>query len=198
MAALLAELILSNEENPPVIDEIINRKAEAVKPLIDILRDEDYYDSLFPGFGLIPNIATEILGKIGDKRAIIALFEEINRGDFFDDEIIFKAFKGIGEPAEEFLLKVLHAKPFTIDNEKAAQALHVFNDEKVAKSCFELLKSLDFKKDSIFAGYLIYNCEPLLGTPEENAFRSLAESDKYPKNLKPDFNSILQSWHKKG
>lgn len=192
--ALLAELILSEEETPQKeIDAIVTLKGDAVKPLVALIKDETSYDPLFPGFGLIPTLATEILGLIGDKRAIIALFEEINQGDFFDDEVVFNALKRIGLPSQQFLLKVLHAQPITIDNEKAAQALHVFDDPTVASACLDMLKAIDLKKHEIFASYLILNCESL-NEKEQIEFKSL--EDKIPKNLKSDFSAIIQGWQK--
>lgn len=192
--ALLAELILSEEEPPQKeIDAIVALKGEAVKPLIDVIKDETYYDPLSPGYGLIPGLVTQILGLIGDKRAIIALFEEINQGDFFDDEIIFKALKQIGTPSKQFLLKVLHAKPITADNEKAAQALHIFEDPEVSVACLNMLKSIDLKKNEIFASYLILNCENL-NEKDQIEFKKLENS--IPKNLKTDFSFIIQGWQK--
>lgn len=192
--ALLAELILSDEEIPQKeIEAIVALKGEAVKPLVEIIKDESYTDPIFPGFGYLPSLATEILGLIGDKRAIIALFEEINQGDFFDDEVVFKALKRIGTSSEEFLLKVLHAQPITADNEKAAQALHIFEDSAVSTACLNMLKTIDLKKNEIFASYLILNCENL-NALEQLEFKKL--EDKMPKNLKPDFSAIIQGWQK--
>lgn len=193
--ALLAELILSDEEKPEkTVEAIVALKGEALKPLVELIRDETSYDPLFPGFGLMPALANEILGLIGDKRAIITLFEEINQGDFFDDEVIFSALKQIGEPSLEFLLKVLHAQPITIDNERAAQALHVFANQRAASGSLEMLKTIDMKKHDIFAGYLILNCENL-SEEEQIEFKKL--EDKIPKNLKFDFAAIIQGWQKK-
>ncbi len=192
--ALLAELILSDEETPQKeIDAIIALKSDAVKPLVEIIKDETYTDPVYPGFGLIPSLATEILGLIGDKRAIIALFEEINQGDFFDDEVVFNSLKRIGSPSQQFLLKVLHAQPITADNEKAAQALHVFDDPAVSTACLNMLKTFDWKKNEIFASYLILNCENL-NELERIEFKKL--EDKIPKNLKTDFLAIIQGWQK--
>lgn len=197
-SALIADLILSEEEHPSLIIEALAKmKGDAVKPLIEVIRTENYYDPLFPGYGKAPQIATEILGIIGDKRAIIALFEEINQGDFFNDEIVLKALHAIGRPAEDFLLKVLKGKPYTIDNEKAAQALHLFKDQKVASICFEMLKTLDLKTNELLASYLVLNCEDLENTPFKNEFIELSKSDKIPKTLKADFQTIIQSWQKK-
>lgn len=192
--ALIADLILTDEEPPKKeIEAILALKGEAVKPLIDIIKDETYADPIYPGFGLIPSIATEILGLIGDKKAIIALFEEINEGDFFDDEVVFNALKRIGAPSRQFLLKVLHAKPITTDNEKAAQALHAFNEPEVSSASLNILKTLDLKKHEIFASYLILNCENL-NSSEQIEFKKL--EDKIPKNLKADFHAIIQGWQK--
>ena len=71
--------------------------------LIDLLRNEDFYDPLFPGYGEAPVLAAKCLGLIGDKRAIISLFEAIGEGDFFNEDIILDALHVIGNPARDFL-----------------------------------------------------------------------------------------------
>lgn len=197
--ALIADLILSESDNPEEVKAaLLQLKGAAVKPLIEVIRTENYYDPLFPGYGKAPQLATEILGAIGDRRAIIALFEEINQSDFFNDEVVLKALYSIGKPAEDFLLGVLKGKPYNLDNEKAAQALHLFKTDKVASICFEVLKDLDLKTHELLASYLILNLEGLENTPYEKEFIELSKSDKISKTLKTDFQTIIRSWQKKG
>ncbi len=111
---LIADLILSEEIDPvEEMQAIVEEKAAIVPALIEVIKSEDYYDPLFPGYGLAPSLAAKCLGLIGDKRAIIALFESIGQGDFFDDDVALEALRNIGKPAKDFLLKVLHRKQIT-------------------------------------------------------------------------------------
>ena len=196
LSLLIANLILSEEENPEKeIAAIVAQKGAIVPLLIDLLKSEELYNPLFPGYGQAPHLAARALGLIGDKRAIIALFESIGRGDFFDDDIAFQALKLIGEPAKQFLLTVLHGKPITEDNERAAIALLAFKeDPHVAETAFQLLKELDLKKELSLATYLILTCEGLQGTPSQKEFTQFGQSPSLPKELKNDFNAILHLW----
>jgi hypothetical protein len=192
---LIANLILSEEENPEEeIAAIVKQRQAIVPTLIGLVKSEDMYNPLYPGYGQAPYLAARCLGLIGDGRALIALFESIGKGDFFDDDIALGALKSIGEPAKRFLLKVLHGKPINEDNERAAIALLAFKDPEVAKTCFELLKQLDLGKDAFLATYLILACEALKGTQQQKEFEEFAQRSDLPRELKNDFQSILKLW----
>ncbi len=194
---LIADLILSEEEEPQKeIDAIVAEKSAIVPALMDLIRSDNFYDPLFPGYGLAPALAAKCLGLIGDKRAIIALFESIGSGDFFDDEIAFDALKAIGKPAKEFLLKVITGKPINEDNHRAALALvHFKDDPEIAEAAWNLLKNYDFKKDDpIFASYLVYICEGLKGSSHAAEFKGLLENPNISKSLKLDIQTIIKSW----
>lgn len=195
-AILLANLILSEEENPEKeIEAIVAENKTIVEPLLKLVRSEDFYDPLFPGYGKAPLLAIRCLGKIGSPQAIIALFESIGKGDFFDDDVALKALREIGQPAKDFLLKVLRAKPINEDNERAAIALLTFkNDPEIAKVCLDLLLTLDLKKDHFLATYLILACEGLKGSLEEMKFISLLDKRSFPKDLKADIECVLKEW----
>lgn len=194
---LIADLILSEEEEPvKEIEAIVQEKAAVVPLLIDLLRSETFYDPLFPGYGKAPALAAACLGKIGDKRAIISLFESIGSGDFFDEDIALNALKAIGEPAKEFLLKVVHGKPINEDNEKAAIALIKFKDDpQVAKTSFEMLQDPAVLKDMALSTYLVLACEGL-SESERIAFKQLYESEKIPKSVKLDMKEVIKEWGK--
>lgn len=193
---LIAELILSeDEELPKAIEAVTAEKTTIVPALIELLRNEDFYDPLAPGYGLAPTVAAECLGKIGDKRAIISLFEAIGSGDFFNENIILDSLKAIGIPAKEFLLRVLHGKPLTIDNEKAAMALIIFKDDpQIASTCLNMLKELDLKKQLPLATYLILMCEGLSSKNEQNELLELVKRPETPKNIQQDIIAISHSW----
>lgn len=195
---LIADLILTeDEEAVNEIKAVIKEGGYIVRALIDLIRDEDFYDTLFPGFGLAPALAIKCLGRIGDKRAIIALFEAIGSGDFFDDDIILEALHSIGEPAKEFLLKVIQGKPLNEDNERAAIALIAFKgDAVVAERCFEMLQDPIFQKDPILATYLVLACEWLTDEKKRKQFRELIKNPKLPKLLINDMKAVLKAWDK--
>lgn len=193
---LVADLVLSEDEEPEAeIAAIVAEQAAIVPSLITLLRSEDLHDPLFPGYGLAPRLATECLKRIGDKRAIISLFETIGDSDFFNEDLALDALKAIGEPAKTFLLKPLHARPFTYDNERAAIALSRFKDDpEVAIACFTMLKQLDLKKDAVFANYLVLACEGLKGSPYQAEFIALAEASATPSALRQDIKAIAKMW----
>lgn len=198
ISKLLADLILSEEEHPESeINAILIEKKQALPALLDLVKNEQFYDPLFPGYGKAPFLAIRCLGLMADPKAIITLFESIGKGDFFDDEIALHALKEIGKPAKDFLLKVLKGKPINEDNERAAIALLAFkNDTEIAETCFEMLLNLDLKKDAFLATYLILGCSGLKNTKEEPHFRALLERENFPKDLKNDVKSVLEEWKK--
>lgn len=193
---LIADLILSEEEEPEKeLEAILQEKATIVPLLIDLIRSEDFYNPLFPGYGKAYKSAAKALGLIGDKRALIALFESIGRGDFFDDEILLRALQAIGEPAKAFLLRVLKSKPFNEDNEKAAIALLAFKeDADVTSACFNFLKELDLKQQMALATYLILICEGITDQTLRNEFEAFSKQAYIPKDLALDFKAILDEW----
>jgi len=193
---LIADLILSEEDEPAQeIAAIVAERGVIVPALIELLRAEDFYDPLFPGYGFAPDLAARCLGKIGDKRAIYSLFESLGEGDFFNDDIALHALKLIGEPAKQFLLKVLHTRPLNMDNERAAIALEEFKDDpEVATACFQMLKELDIKQNEILATYLILACEGLVDTPYKVEFEALAKNAALPKSIKQDMRLVADRW----
>lgn len=193
---LIADLILTEEFEPEAeMEALVKEKNVVVPSLIQILKSEDLYDPLFPGYGKAPALAAQVLGKIGDKRAIIALFEALGAGDFFDEETIYSALHAIGEPAKEFLLKVVQGKPFNEDNEKAAIALIQFkNYADVPETCLKLLKDPLVLKDIPLATYLILACEGLKEASLREEFKGLIQDEKFPKHFKQDIKAVCHVW----
>lgn len=192
---LIADLILadSEQEIQAAIEAVVAEKTAAVPALIELLRNEEFYNPLYPGYGLAPTLAAECLGKIGDKRAIISLFEAVGEGDFFDEDTLLDALYAIGAPAKEFLLRVLHGKPLTIDNEKAAIALIRFkNDPDVSEACLKMLLELDLKKEPALATYLVLACEglPISAKPR---LEELAKRETTPRDVVQDIKIVLKN-----
>lgn len=193
---LIADLILAEEEEAEgEIEAIAAQKDKIVPTLIDLLRMEELYDPLFPGYGQAPFLAVKCLGRIGDKRAIISLFEALGQGDFFADDQIINALKVIGDPARQFLLTVMTGRPLNEDNEKAAIALLAFKDEEgVADFCFELLQQPDIQKDPCLSTYLVLVCAGLRDLAKREAFQEMAKQPNLPKLLREDMKAMIHSW----
>lgn len=193
---LIADLILSEEEEPEAeIAAIVAEKDKIVPFLIDLLRNEEFYDPLFPGYGQAPFLAVKCLERIGDKRAIISLFEALGEGDFFSDDQILKALKAIGKPACDFLLHVINGRPLNEDNEKAAIALIAFkDDEGVADFCFNLLQRPDIQKDLCLTTYLVLVCAGLKDRVKRQAFKDMSEDDHLPSSLREDMKAVIYDW----
>lgn len=191
---LIADLILTEDEGAEKeIEAVAAEKGVMVPLLIELLRNESLYDPLFPGYGQAPVAAARALGEIGDKRGIISLFESIGQGDFFSDDYILDALKHIGEPAKEFLLRVVAGRPLNEDNEKAAIALIAFKDDaQVSKACLELLKQEDIRKDPCLSTYLILVCEGLRDQGLREEFKGL--ETLFTKQQKLDMNTVEKSW----
>lgn len=191
---LLADLILSEEEEPAQeIAAIVAEKSAIVPSLLKLLQSEDYYDPLFPGYGFTPTLATECLGLIGDKRAIVSLFESIGDHDFTQETLALEALKRMGTPAKQFLIHVLRAKPITYDNERAAIALLPFNnDEEVVQICFTMLKELDLKTHPLLSTHLALICEGLQDPKQRKEFEEL--SKQAPSMLKQDMLTVAAHW----
>lgn len=193
---LIADLILAeSEEAEAEIAAIIEHKDKIVPFLIDLLRNEEFYDPLFPGYGLAPLLVVKCLERIGDKRAIISLFEALGQGDFFADEQVLKALKAIGLPAQDFLLHVVHGRPLNEDNEKAAIALIAFKDEKdVADVCFEMIQHADVQNDPCLSTYLVLVCAGLSDPVRRQAFRVMSKSETIPSLLRQDMKAVIHDW----
>lgn len=193
---LIADLILSEEENPEAeIAAIVAHKDAAVPLLINLLRSTDFSDPLFPGYGFAPELAVHCLRQIGDKRAIIALYEAIGQGDFFNEDPILDALKSIGEPAKDFLLRVLNARPLNEDNERAAIALERFKEDPlVSKAALDMLKQPEIRKVTPLSNYLTFICEGLENEEDRQLFGALINDPITPKTVQTDIRIILKGW----
>jgi hypothetical protein len=193
---LIADLILTEEEKAEKeIQAIVVEKGAIIPSLLVLLRNEDFYDPLYPGYGQAPALAAKCLGLIGDKRAIIALFEAISEGDFFNEDTILTALHAIGTPAKEFLLKVLHGLPLNQDNDHAAIALVCFKDDpEVQKTCLQMLCNIDLKKHPLLATHLVLACEEITDPSQRQQLLDLAKKASTPKNLQQDITAIAKAW----
>jgi HEAT repeat protein len=194
-ALLIADLILTeDEEGTEEIEALVKEKGAIVPLLINLIKNEDFHDPLFPGYGQAPTLAIKCLGEIKDKRALITLFEALGEGDFFDDDIILEALHAIGDPAKAFLLKVVQGLPLNIDNEKAAIALVAFKDDpEVSETCFKLLLEPNVRKDIPLSTYLVLACEKLPASFQQS-FLELANNPNTLKSLSLDMQAMAKLW----
>jgi hypothetical protein len=198
---LIADLILAEDEqeSEDAVKATVHQGQKIVPYLIELLKDEQYYNPLFPGYGQAPILAAECLGRIGDKKAIIYLFQALESSDFFNEDVILSSLHAIGEPAKEFLLKVLHAEPITMDNEQAAIALIRFKENfEVAKACFERFKTLHAKnqldKYLALSTYLVLACEGLNDRALQRELLDLSTSPSTPKSIRQDIALLEKHW----
>ncbi len=193
---LIADLILSEEpEAESEIEALIAEGKKSIPFLLDLLRSEDFHDPLFPGYGQAPFLAAKCLGLIGEEKAIVSLFENIGRGDFENEKMVIKALRNVGDPAKNFLLKILSHKPYGEDNERAALALIEFQDDPhVAEVCLNLLDNEDIFTHDSLATYLILACEGLKDPRQREKFAAFAEKTGIHAHFKQDIQAVMNSW----
>jgi len=192
---LIAEMILSEEHGAEKEIEAIAREGKKVIPyLLDLLKSRDFYDRAYPGYGQAPFLAAKCLGKIGDDKAIFTLFETVGEGDFSEEEMVVKALCQIGQPAKEFLLKVIRSTPYGEDNERAALVLAHFQDPEVSQACLALLEIPDVMNRPVLSSYLVLACEKIEGEKERQRFSALLEDSSLAPMLRRDIEAIVKSW----
>lgn len=193
---LLADLILSEEEEPEAeMEKIVAQGEKSVPYLIEILKSEEAHDPLSPGYGYAPFLAIQCLGKIRDERAIIPLFEALGKESLFDEETILEALRDIGEGAKKFLLKVLESRPLTEDNINAAFALSGFGDDpEIAQRSFEQLKDPKARQSYIFVSYLLSNCYELKETRYKKDFIAFSDDPQLDSAIRSEMKKIIQEW----
>lgn len=194
---LIADLILTeSEEAEEEIEAIVAEKGAIVPSLIQLMSEEDYSNPLFPGYGQAPQLAMQCLERIGDKRAIISLFECIGRRDVLDEERAIQALRRIGAPAKAFLTKVLASRPVTEDCERAAIALIHFSaeDPGISKLFLEMLKDEAVRAIPTLATYLIIGCEHLSDPQDRKEFAELFSRGKASSIFEADIKWVMNTW----
>lgn len=191
----LADLILTEEYEPQ--NEILALsifEKRAIKPLVEILQQDHFYNPINPGYGLAPIHAALSLKKIGNKEAIPHLFNALGKS-FTVDEIIIETLISFGHSAEEFLSDRLKGSPYTKDNYLAALALSSFPvKDETAELALNLLSKKGTYDHLSFASYLICICEGLENEGERKKFQELSQNKNLPKNLQDEMKVILSFW----
>jgi hypothetical protein len=197
IAKLLADLILSEDPEPiSEMEAIVEKGPESVPALLRIIKSEDAYDALFPGYGFAPYLAAICLGQIKDPRAVAPLFEMLSREALFEEDVVLDALFEIGESAKSFLLQILKSRPITRDNIHAAYALTIFStDQDVAIACFEQLQDHEVRQKPLLRSYLICNCDALQYTALRSEFADMVLDQELPLELRTEIESIVHNWH---
>lgn len=196
-ATKIADLILAENECPEEeIEAIAQENREVMIPLLlDLLQDPEWHDPLSPGYGTVPGLVAQCLQKMGDDRSIATLFESIGRGSFYDDEQIFIALRALGEPAKQFVLRLLKSKPLREDNHRAALCLAAFpEDETIGKTCLDLLQDPAFRNDPTLAPYLLYATEGLAHGKHKKEWLDFLEKGPLPEFLEPDVKMMRKRY----
>lgn len=199
MPKLIADLIFSeDQEGEKEVAALAAEGKKAVPALIDLLRTEEFHDPLFPGYGQAPFLAALCLGKIGDARALYMIFGSLGEGDIHNEKMVLRALKLMGDPAREFLFKVLKGKPYGEDNEKAALALIEFvEDPLVASECLSFLQTINWQENPLLTTYLVLVCEGLKDPKEQEKLEEIGRDPALPSMVRRDIEAIVKDWNTK-
>ena len=191
----IADLILTEDlEAEEEITQIVRYGQQAVAPLISLVSQDDFYNPLFPGYGMAPAYAAKCLGILKDPRAIPALFSVLGHADFLTEEAVFDALREIGIEAQVFLMKSLLQQPFTKENENAAIALLTFPlDERISEVFLQALSMAHGTQQNQLVSYLILGCEGLKKTELQEEFKVIAKSLPAPE-MEQEAKMIMKQW----
>lgn len=196
MAVAIADLILSEEEEPEKEMECILSFKHSITPLlIDLIVTDKLYDPLYPGYGRAPIFAAYCLEKLQDPKAIPALFQMLGKHHVFADEAFIYALASFKQMARQFLLSRLTHEPFSKDNEHAAIVLTSMpDDENTSKVCLKLLHHPLIHQHIMLANYLIIGCAALKDPNDRQDFQQVKET--IPGIMKHEADMIVKSWNK--
>lgn len=182
-ARLIAELILAEEEEEEAaIAAVVQTGAPIVPELIRLLEAVEFSGPLAPGYGFAPVLAARCLGQIGDPLAVRPLFEAIGHPNEEIDHGAIAALAAIGEPAQGFLLRVLQARPFSIDTERAAAALSTLpSNPLIGQQALELLHDTTlWKPHPNLMAYLAICCGGLSTQEQRDRLATLIKDPRFP------------------
>ncbi|MFY7843245.1 MAG: hypothetical protein ACOVOR_04440 [Rhabdochlamydiaceae bacterium] len=190
---LIADLILSEEDPSKEIEAICRHKEDCYPLLMALIKSPDFYDPLFPGYGLAPEEAVRCLGLMKEDKAIPALFEALGQS-LFADEAIISALTHMQETAGPFLLRKMTSRPINHENEKAIMVLLNFSlTPALSSSIFEFLRNHQEGWSLSFVQYLIMGCEAL---PKNMwpIFKEFFLTLPYRAEWQEEANSLYRIW----
>lgn len=191
---LMADLILSEEEDPFQEIKAIVEEGEAMLPLLhELIGATTFYDPVFPGYGHAPQLAAKCLGEICHPDSIIPLFEAMDRYGFGMEEASIEALYRIGESAKTFLLQRISSRPFNTDNEKAAAALaHFKEDPSVAQEALKLLQDPELKNHELFGSFLLCIVSEMSALKTKDILVDLAKNGGFRGILKTELDMTIR------
>ncbi len=191
----LADLILTESWDPKEeIDALAAFNERAIKPLVEILTQDHFYNPLNPGYGRAPINIALTLKKIGSHEAIPYLFQALGKS-FSIDEILIQTLISFGHKGEDFLRARLAATPYTKDNYFAAMALSSFpTSPETAKLALSLISLKESIPHSAYFSYLICICEGLEADSDRKIFIELSKNDQLSKDISSEMALIASFW----
>lgn len=190
------DLVLCEDEDPEEVIDQIASFDEASELLLQTIESEKYYNPLFPGYGHAPALAARALGKIGDSKAVIPLFEALGIGHPETEDAICSALAAIGKPSKEFILSQLQKRPL---NRKKEHAIIVasthFADEEVAKACLGILLDGEVEKQAEVIPYLLTSCTPLQSAKDRQLLLKLVEENEVYSQFDDDIKFLKGCWN---
>ncbi len=191
----LADLVLSESWDPKKeITALSVFKQRAIKPLIEILLQDHFYNPLNPGYGRAPINAALTLKKIGNTDAIPYLFNALGKS-FTIDEILINTLISFGEKGEDFLRERLEGSRYTKDNYLAAMALSSFSgNDETAKLALDILTRKETFSHPSYVSYLICICEGLKNEYDRETFVQLSKNEHLTKNIASEMALIISFW----
>ncbi len=196
-ARYIADLILSEEEEPEIeIQAIVEQGPTIVPLLIDLLQSDAAYSPLYPGYGYAPYLAACCLGDLGDSRALIPLFQMLHREMVFSEEIVLESLYKLGAPAKQFLMQRLQGRPITFDHRHAAFALSSFaEDDEISKLALTQLEDPLIHQDPLLGAYLLSLCSVRNTLEVKEQLMVLQQAPTLPKELSLQIHHLVQDWH---
>lgn len=193
---LVADLILSEEEEPSQAIEAIVQQGEKMVPfLMSALQNPNTYDPLFPGYGKSAEPLLMALKAFSSPTLLKPLFMLLSERHIELEEHLHSLLRKIGKPAEIFLIDIIKSMPVTNDSYDAAVALLSFASPMAAEVAIDLLKNWKNKSSSHddFIIQLIYLCEHLSGE-DRSKLQKISTSDYWSQEVKEEMEWILSRW----
>jgi hypothetical protein len=190
--AKVNELIFYVGENPfLLIDDLVMEGSEALPELLKVLKNTHLYDPLYPGYGRsIPRIADALQG-IQDKKAISPLFNALLEQNSLAEDPLLEALVSFGEDAQQFLLKILEERPFSLRSSYAAKALYFLKSADVGFAAIDLLCDKEIYKHPGFMLYLIALLDALPDAERPSLIRQLLEETHFSSTHRKEIESFL-------
>jgi len=172
----LGDLIFTEEENPKKLIKNLSLEKKAFPLLLEMIQSDDFFNPLFPGYGLAPVLAAKTLSLAKEKKAIPFLFERIGHLDFEVESHFLSALSEFGEDALQFLFQILKHKGSDVQVKHAILALSHFEPSPlIAKRALEKLQQLELDHPDLSFILLIEFCRELKTKQERTQFSKLKE-----------------------